>query len=361
MPTKPLPGRPSLEHLKHQAKDLLRSPRTLDVCQRLREFHPRFRSLSDDAIVAAPLSLAGAQLAIAREYGFASWSRLKRHVENAMGESALPLRDRIGDPIFRRALDLLDAGDAEGLRDWLREHPAVARARVEFEGGNYFRNPALLEFVAENPARNGTLPRNAAQMAQIVIDAGGAAERHVLDSALDLAASSCVARESGVQRELIETLCAAGADPNAALLSASLYGEFESVRALLERGAAVTLPVTAALGMEDAARATLPAAGQETRALALALAAQHGRPAIVELLLRAGVDAAGYTPPGGHSHATPLHQAALAGHLPIVKMLIDAGARTDVLDILYRSTPLGWARHAGQGETAAYLESLSDI
>jgi hypothetical protein len=30
---------------------------------------------------------------------------------------------------------------------------------VVFEGGNYFRDPTLLEFVAENPVRHGTLPR----------------------------------------------------------------------------------------------------------------------------------------------------------------------------------------------------------
>lgn len=56
---RPLPDRPSLEYLKKEAKDLLR---TLHQ-QRL------------DA------KLADAQHALARQYGFASWPRLKRHVE----------------------------------------------------------------------------------------------------------------------------------------------------------------------------------------------------------------------------------------------------------------------------------------
>ena len=54
-----LPANPSLEHLKNQAKDLLRA---------LQQGRP-------DA------QLADAQHAIAREYGFASWPKLKAHVE----------------------------------------------------------------------------------------------------------------------------------------------------------------------------------------------------------------------------------------------------------------------------------------
>ncbi|MCA1559705.1 MAG: hypothetical protein LC753_00805 [Acidobacteria bacterium] len=54
-----LPARPSLGHLRKQAKDLLR---------RLRQQHP-------------DITLADAQRALAREYGFASWPKLKAQVE----------------------------------------------------------------------------------------------------------------------------------------------------------------------------------------------------------------------------------------------------------------------------------------
>jgi hypothetical protein len=54
-----LPAFPNLDHLKKQAKVLLR------------ELRRRTRSAK----------LADAQHAIAREYGFPNWSKLKAHVE----------------------------------------------------------------------------------------------------------------------------------------------------------------------------------------------------------------------------------------------------------------------------------------
>ena len=53
---RPLPERPNLRHLKDQAKDLLKA---------------------GDAA-----SIAAAQFQIARLYGFASWPKLKAHVES---------------------------------------------------------------------------------------------------------------------------------------------------------------------------------------------------------------------------------------------------------------------------------------
>ena len=55
-----LPSHPSLEHLKKQAKDLLDDLKKQDPA----------------------LKLADAQHALAREYGFASWPKLKAHVES---------------------------------------------------------------------------------------------------------------------------------------------------------------------------------------------------------------------------------------------------------------------------------------
>ena len=44
MPTKQLPSRPSLDHLKHQAKDLLegRQSRNPEAMERIKGFHPEF-------------------------------------------------------------------------------------------------------------------------------------------------------------------------------------------------------------------------------------------------------------------------------------------------------------------------------
>lgn len=55
-----LPPHPNLEHLKKQAKDLLHELQQRDPA----------------------LKLSDAQHAIAREYGFASWPKLKAHVES---------------------------------------------------------------------------------------------------------------------------------------------------------------------------------------------------------------------------------------------------------------------------------------
>jgi hypothetical protein len=67
-----LPPRPSLAHLRKQAKDLLR----------------RFRQQNPDA------KLADAQHALAGEYGFSSWPTLKAHAES--------LVERAQPPTFHR-------------------------------------------------------------------------------------------------------------------------------------------------------------------------------------------------------------------------------------------------------------------
>ena len=53
---RPLPDRPNLRHLKDQAKDLLKT--------------------------GAAVSITDAQFKIARLYGFASWPKLKAHIDS---------------------------------------------------------------------------------------------------------------------------------------------------------------------------------------------------------------------------------------------------------------------------------------
>jgi hypothetical protein len=360
MPTKPLPSRSDLSQLRRQAGELLRGQRagTLDAAQRIREFHPRFRDAGDDTIAAEPLKHSDALLTIAREYGFASWPRLKAHVEGPLrDELSRSYLERIEDPKFRRAVSLIDRGDAGALRDHLTVNPQVVRQHVEFEGGNYFCNPTLLEFIAENPSRRGTMPPHALDVARAILEAGGGDDRRSLDSALELVASSSVAREGNVRTALIDLLCDYGADPNAGINAALYCGEFESVEELLRRGATLNLAIAAATGCYEDARRLLPDTGTEGRQRALALAAQHGHAEIVRLLLDAGEDPNRYSPVGGHSHAMPLHQAALAGHVAVVRLLVERGARLDVEDIHHHATPLRWAEYAGRPDVAAYLRA----
>ena len=64
-----LPAKPSLDHLRRQARDLLRAARAGDTTAA-----GRIRAVAD------ALTLASAQLAVAREYGFASRTRLRYEV-----------------------------------------------------------------------------------------------------------------------------------------------------------------------------------------------------------------------------------------------------------------------------------------
>ena len=361
MPTKRLPPRPDLTHLKHQAHDLLRDHRARDraALQRLREFHPRFHASSDTEIAESELALSDAFLATAREYGFPSWPRLKAHVEGPTSndDGYVPHHERVTDAVFRRAIDLLDAGDVARLRAHLLNHPDTVKKRLNFEGGNYFRTPTLLQFCAENPIRNGTLPLNIADVARTILDAGGKDDRPSIDETLMLVSSGRIARERGVQVPLIDLLCEYGADPDHAMMPALAHGEFAAADALIRLGATIDLPAAAALGRTRDARNLLPCATAEDRHRALALSAVHGRAEIVALLLDDGEDPNRYNPVGFHAHSTPLHQAAYSGHADVVKLLVERRADLTIRDILYDGTPLDWAEYAGQTSIAAYLRA----
>jgi hypothetical protein len=364
MPVKPLPAGANLDHLRYQAKDLVKEHRSRDAqaAQRIREFHPRFKNATDREIFEARLSLADAQLTIARERGFSTWARLKRRLEKptVADNLTLPHQERIQDRTFRHAVDLLDGGDAEGLRAYLSAHPDLVRARVVFEGENYFRNPTLLEFVAENPIRHGTLPSNIAEIARVILDAGARADKAALNETLGLVCSGRIPRECGVQVSLIDLLCKYGADPDTAMGTALLHGEFEAAKALLAKGARMDMPAAAALGRVEDARRLLANASSEQRHRALALAAQFGHEEIVRLLLDAGEDPNRYNPMGTHAHSTPLHQAALAGHEDVVRLLLERGARLDFKDTMWQGTAEGWARYGGHTKIAEYLRTRSD-
>jgi ankyrin repeat protein len=357
MPVRRLPSNPNLDHLKYQAKDLLkeRTARSSGAAQRIREFHPRFRRAVDAEIFDARLSLSDVQLTIAHEYGFPSWARLKRHIEKPTVSDRLdlPHHERIENATFRRAVELIDTGDIAGLHAHLNQHPDLVHQHVVFEGGNYFRDPTLLEFVAENPVRHGTLPANIVEVTKVILDAGPS--QSAQNETLMLVSTGSVARECRAQLPLIDLLCDYGADPNSSVQATALHGELEAVNALIRRGARIDLPVAAALGRVEDARRLLAGASSEDRHLALTLAADFGYVEIVRWLLDAGEDPNRYNPVGGHSHTTPLHQAAGGGHVEVVRLLVERGARLDLKDILWRATPADWASHAGETEIEAYL------
>ena len=83
-PSEKLPPKPSLRQLRNQAKDLLRALQAgePDAIRRIGESHPRFSDSSQAEIAAAEIVLADAQFVIARELGFDSWPRLKKHFDS---------------------------------------------------------------------------------------------------------------------------------------------------------------------------------------------------------------------------------------------------------------------------------------
>jgi hypothetical protein len=358
MPTKRLPRRPSLSHLKYQAQDLLadRLAGKPDACQRIREFHPRFSDSSDAQIRSAPFILSDAYLAIAREYGFASWARLRAQVANPT-DLERPQHERIDDPVFRLAVGLVDDADVEGLKGYLSEHPAVVHQRVVFEGGNYFRNPSLLEFIAENPIRHGRLSAEVVDVAAVILEAGARTDQAALDSTLGLVCSGRVPRECGVQIPLIRLLFRYGANVAGAMGAAISHGEFKAAEELQRCGARLDLMAAAAMGRANMVREQLQTSTPEARHIALALACQYGHIEAVKLLLDAGESPSRYNPAGFHAHSTPLHQAALTGHFDVVRLLVERGAQLDLKDIQYDGTAADWAEHAGRDEIAGYLRS----
>jgi len=111
---------------------------------------------------------------------------MKRHIEEPRPTDNLSLlqHERIEGATFRRAVDFLDRGDAQSLRAHLMAHSNLVRQHVTLEGGNYFRNPTLLEFVAENPVRRGTLPANIVEVTRVILDAGAKGSQSALNETL---------------------------------------------------------------------------------------------------------------------------------------------------------------------------------
>ena len=81
MPQRQLPHRPNLEQYRKQAKELLHAAPLGEpsALARIRKHHPRFHNL--DLERPRAITLADAQLVIAREHGYESWPAFARHIE----------------------------------------------------------------------------------------------------------------------------------------------------------------------------------------------------------------------------------------------------------------------------------------
>ncbi|CAN7304682.1 ankyrin repeat domain-containing protein [Rhizobium rhizogenes] len=71
----------------------------------------------------------------------------------------------------------------------------------------------------------------------------------------------------------------------------------------------------------------------------------------VRLMLALGFDVNAMT------SRTPLHEAALHGHIEMAKLLIEYGADTTVRDPYYYTPPIGWAEYNGREEMVEFLKT----
>jgi ankyrin repeat protein len=256
MTATPFPERPNLDHLKHQAKELLRSARdhAPGALARFRAL-PAFGPLTDAELARAPLALHDAQSVIAREHGFDSWNAMRERVEEATLAFATALERFIEAATGER-------GDrAERL---LALHPAIARANLY---------TALIlgdaQTVASHLARDRALatanggPRGWAPLHYACHTSSGARTSE---------------REAGlvaIARQLISM----GADPN--LRFPWLHHEVH--RPVLWGAVAVvrSLPL---------ARALLEAGANPNDGVTLTIAASAGNIPVLDLLLEHGAD-----------------------------------------------------------------------
>jgi len=288
------------------------------------------------------------------------------------------------DSLFHEAVSAIDAGDVSALERLLAAHPRLVRDRLDSPGawlrdkvGNardgFFRQPYLLWFVAEDPARNNKLPKNIAQVAGTIIQTaereGVDSLREQLDYALRLVSWSWVARKCDVQIELIDVLIDAGASPDGNPDNALVNGNFAAAAHLVEHGAKLTLATALCLERWDDVTRLGRTASASEKQFGFILAALNGRAKALRRMIDFGVD---LNSPSAdlYSHATALHHAVCSGSLEAVKVLVEAGAELGTKDRAWDGTPLEWAEHyiseakgddAGKPypEIAAYLREKS--
>jgi ankyrin repeat protein len=354
MATDSFPTRPDLDQLRRRAKDLAKAARQGDPAALAR--------LADYRRPDAPITLALAQLTLAREYGFPSWPRLKEAVQasaettsqrvSAFLLASVRAHFEPGTSALRRAARLLDydpaiatydirtaavLGEPAYIRSALTRDPSLAVLRDKRLGW-----PPLL--FACNSRWHQIEPRRSAgivEVARLLLDAGaspdttiGRAPRPGHCSALYAAAG--LANHAALAQLLLDR----GADPDtpAALYHSAFHRDHETLGLLLEQGARAEGPD------------------------ALAAAISVNDPGAVRLLLRSGIDPREPLPAGalGASYEgrppIPSVYAAIEFDcsLDLIQALLEGGAESTATPVGGRS-PYREARRRGRAEVAAIL------
>lgn len=351
-----LPARPSIDHLRHQAKDLLRAATAGDSAAA-----GRIRAVSDR------LTLAAAQLALARDYGFASWARLKAEVEARAMDLAqkvdafceTSIRDR-GD----RAARMLAAtpeiagynfatavilGEADRVRAMLDHDPELARRPDPRFGWPPLHAVCASQWHRIDPSRAAGMT----EVARLLLDAGAPVGTTVLAPGRrgqSRAWSALFCAVAGTSNDLvIQLLLERGARPDdhtlylaafrpeclrlllayvrdiaesTALAAPISVGNLDGVRLLLEAGADPRRPLPGDLFGER-----IPAAPPIPT---VAAAVEYRCPVeLIGLLLEHGAD----PDAPGQDGRSPYRLAVRQGRAQVAHLLARHGAHDNATDV----------------------------
>ena len=345
MPDRALPARPNLDHLKNEAKALHKAfrQRDADALRRIRD------TLGDEET----LKLSDAQRAIAREYGFPTWARLRAHVQATAGDddaiaaflAAAQEQDRerairvLADhpAIAEESLHVASVlGLAAEARKLIARDPSQIRARVGHPAADPLLYLGYSPFHGESPERDTGL----FETARVLLGAG--ANPNTRDERYGVPVLHAVTGQRSVL-PIARLLIDAGANPTdgESVFHAAEHFHEDALELLLEAGAQLnyvgewgnTAPYFL-LRWWDVER--LPTVRQ-----GLAWLLEHGADPNI---------------PSGRERETCLHVAARRGQdVAIVQMLLDHGAS---LDARRRDGCTAWllARRGGFDAIARLLE-----
>jgi len=332
-----LPARPDLDQLRHQAKELLRAAQRGDP-----QATARIRAVTGKII------LSSAQLALAREYGFASWAKLKLEVE-------------------RR--DVLNSRDLSRLTSLLAGHPELATSQLEHWADRARGEPlgyvTMMRFNHDRLGLPAELPGTGA-IARALIEAGAPVNGRPGDKETPLiTAASCgdaevaqVLIDAGADIEAVSAPDSGGVPSDTALEHAAVFGMTDVVDALVAAGAKIhSLEQAAAAG--DVTGWPLGRFTRQSRLRALVFAADHQRLDVIDRLIEAGTPVNQADAEWGR---LPLHTAAGNGRPASVRRLLAHGANPNLRDPEHHRTPLEESQRGdspGHREAEAILRPLT--
>jgi ankyrin repeat protein len=338
-----LPERPDLGQLRRRAKELRDAAQRGDAAalERFAHHHPSARQ--------GAVSLADAQLVIARELGFASWPRIKATIDSraTSGRAADEFVAASVDGPLRQASDKFQAdpgiagrsllaatvlGDAEAVRAMLAADPAAAVAVDDERGWPPLLYACYSRWHQIDPGRAAGL----AQAVRVLLEAGASADTN--DGGRPRFRSALKGSVEVDNPEVAAVLLAAGASPDLGQPISEAVGHRDQrcLQLLLAHGASLagTWAVGAAVYHDDPGALSLLLdalqGGEAARMATEALpeAAAHASPPVVAALLGAGAD-----PSADEDGVSALRLAVRAGRTDAAARLRAAGATDDVTDI----------------------------